>query len=217
MPHPTRRTLAIAALLAVGVGCTDTYYKAWEKLGYEKRDILVSRVEKARDTQTEAKQQFTSTLDQFKGLTGFTGGDLEAEYNTLNDSYQACESDAAAVTKKIDGVDSVANAMFTEWQGELDQYQDQGLRASSAAKLAESKQRYAELLAAMRRSESAMQPVLGAFKDRVLFLKHNLNASAISSLSTTAAGIDNNVQDLIKQMNASIDQANAFIDHLKKT
>ena len=107
--------------------------------------------------------------------------------------------------------------MFAEWTGELDQYQDQGLRASSAQKLAESKARYADLLAAMRKSEAAMKPVLAAFNDRVLYLKHNLNAAAISSLSGTAAGIDNNVQDLIKQMDASIDQANAFIDHLKKT
>ena len=212
-----RRTIAFAALLAAAVGCTDTYYKAWEKLGYEKRDILVSRVEKARDTQTDAKQQFTSTLDQFKALTGYTGGDLEAEYNTLNDSYAECESDAAAVTKRINSVDKVATDMFVEWQGELDQYQDQTLRASSAQKLDESKRRYADLLAAMRKSEAAMQPVLAAFHDRVLFLKHNLNASAISSLSTTAAGIDTNVQALIKQMNASIDQANAFIDNLKKT
>ena len=214
--NPRRhRTLCLCALIAAVAGCGDTYYKAWEKLGYAKRDILVSRVEKARDTQTEAKQQFSSTLDQFKALTGYTGGDLEAEYEKLNASYEDCQSESADVTKRIDSVDSVANAMFAEWQKELDEYQDQSLKASSAQKLDESKRRYAELLAAMRRSEASMTPVLGAFHDRVLFLKHNLNASAISSLSTTAAGIDTNVQALIKQMDASIDQANSFIDNLK--
>jgi len=214
---PRLRSLCWVALVALPVGCSTAYYDAWEKLGYEKRDILVSRVEKARDEQTDAKQQFASTLDEFKSLTGFNGGDLEAEYDKLNSSYTDCETEAASVSKKIRSVDKVANDMFVEWQGELDQYQDQSLRASSAQKLAESKQRYAELLAAMRKSEAAMTPVLAAFHDRVLFLKHNLNASAISSLSTTAAGIDTNVQDLIKQMDASIDQANAFIDNLKKT
>ncbi len=132
---PRQRSFVLVALLAAGPGCADTYYKAWEKLGYEKRDILVSRVEKARDEQTDAKQQFTSTLDQFKALTGFNGGDLEAEYETLNSSYNDCETEAAAVTKRINSVDKVAQAMFAEWQAELDQYQDQGLRASSAQKL----------------------------------------------------------------------------------
>ena len=211
-----RSCVLVVALAAVG-GCADTYYKAWEKLGYEKRDILVSRVGKARDEQTEAKQEFTSTLDQFKALTGYTGGDLEGEYEKLNGSYTDCQDEAADVTKRINSVDKVAQAMFAEWQSELDQYQDQSLRASSATKLADSKARYAQLLAAMRKSEASMAPVLAAFHDRVLFLKHNLNASAISSLSGTAAGIDASVQDLIKQMDASIDQANTFIDNLKAT
>jgi Skp family chaperone for outer membrane proteins len=219
MAHPNHRwPVALIALLAATVaGCSSTYYSAWQKLGYEKRDILVSRVEKARDEQTDAKQQFKSTLDEFKSLTGFSGGDLEAEYRKLNDSYTDCESEAADVTKRINSVDKVAQAMFTEWQSELDQYTDATLKADSAAKLAESRQRYAELLTAMRNSEASMAPVLDKFHNYVLYLKHNLNASAIGSLSTTAAGIDNNVQDLIKKMDSSIDEANAFVDHLKKS
>ena len=204
-------------LLFILTGCASTYYDAWEKLGYEKRDILVSRVEKARDEQTDAKQQFSSTLDEFKALTNFNGGDLEAEYHKLDASYTACKDEADAVGKRVDSVDKVAQAMFEEWSGELDQYHDQSLRDASAQKLDESKRRYAVLLASMRRSQASMQPVLDAFNDRVLFLKHNLNASAISSLSNTAGGIDTNVQGLIKQMNASIDEANSFIDHLKQT
>ena len=209
-------TVAAVALLAA-VGCADTYYKAWEKLGYAKRDILVSRVENARDEQTQAKKQFTSTLDQFKALTGFNGGDLEAEYNKLNASYQSCKAEAAAVTSRIDKVDGVAQAMFSEWQKELDQYTDATLKADSAAKLAESRQRYGELLAAMRKSEASMTPVLEKFNNYVLFLKHNLNAAAIGSLSNTAAGIDGSVADLVKQMNASIDEANTFVEHMKKS
>jgi hypothetical protein len=217
MPFPITCKRFPLALLVLTTSCASTYYSAWEKLGYEKRDILVSRVEKARDEQAGAKKQFTSTLDQFKALTNFNGGDLEAEYHKLDASYTVCKDDAAAVGTRIDSVDNVAQAMFKEWKSELNDYTDPQLRSASKQKLTESKTRYASLLAAMRKSQSAMKPVLAAFNDRVLFLKHNLNASAISSLSNTAAGIDTNVQELIKQMNASIDEANAFIDHLKQT
>ena len=75
-------------------------------------------MEKARDEQTDAKKQFASTLDEFKSLTNFNGGDLEGEYRKLNSSYEDCESEAADVTKRINGVDKVANAMFAEWQTE---------------------------------------------------------------------------------------------------
>jgi hypothetical protein len=126
-------------------------------------------------------------------------------------------SEAADVTKRIDNVDKVAQAMFTEWQSELDQYTDANLKANSAKQLDESRQKYAQLLTSMRTSEASMKPVLDKFHDCVLSLKHNLNAAAIGSLSTTAAGIDGNVQELIKKMDSSIDEANQFIDHLKKT
>jgi len=206
---------AMAALVGP-IGCASTYYAVWQKLGYEKRDILVSRVEEARDDQTKAKEQFKSTLDQFKELTGFTGGDLESEYNKLKSSYEKCEDRAAAVSSKINSVDKVANAMFDEWQSELKDYNDPNLRAASEQKLGDSKARYAQLLTAMRTSEAKMQPVLGAFKDRVHFLRDNLNAAAISSLSTESADIDTKVQGLIQDMDGSINEANSFIDNMNK-
>ena len=217
MTRPVRRRTLFAVALALGGGCSATYYKMWSELGYEKRDILVSKVEKARDAQTAAKDQFKTTLDQFKAVTSFNGGDLEAEYRKLNGSYTDCKARADAVGAKIDAVDKVATDMFAEWNGELSQYSDQGLRAKSQQELDDSKQKYDALLTAMRKSQASMTPVLQAFNDQVLFLKHNLNASAISSLQTTAAGIDANVQQLIAEMNKSIDEANTFISGMKKS
>ena len=41
-------------------GCSTVYYKTMEKFGYEKRDILVDRVEDARDSQNDAQETFRS-------------------------------------------------------------------------------------------------------------------------------------------------------------
>jgi hypothetical protein len=56
-----------------------------------------------------------------------------------------------------------------------------------------------------------MDPVLEAFKDHVLFLKHNLNAQAIASLGDTSFEIEQDVSDLIARMQTSIDEADAFV------
>jgi len=202
-------------ILAIS-GCATAYYSAWEKLGYEKRDILVSRVKAARDDQTEAKEQFKTTLEQFQAVTNFNGGDLEAEYKKLSAAYDSCQSRAESVSKRVNSVDKVANDMFAEWEKELGEYTDPNLKRSSEEKLNATKARYAQLYAAMRKSEQKMQPVLAAFKDQVLFLKHNLNAEAIASLHTTAAGIDSDVSQLIKDMESSINEANSFIGQLEK-
>ena len=148
-------------------------------------------------------------------MTNFQGGELEAKYKKLNTEYERCKSRAEAVTAQVEDVDEVAQAMFREWKQELDQYESSELRSKSQQQLNQSKDRYAELIAAMRRAESKMQPVLKAFGDQVLFLKHQLNAAAISSLSGTAQQIDADVQGLIKDLQKSIAEADAFINTMK--
>jgi hypothetical protein len=216
MMHPSRLiVLSFVSVFCAIAGCQTAYYDVWQKLGYEKRDILVSRVQSGRDAQDTAKKQFATTLQEFQSITSFNGGDLEAKYNKLNAAYNDCESRAQAVSDKINSIDKVAQDMFTEWNSELSQYQNPDLRHSSEQKLQDTKERYAQLIAIMRKSEASMKPVLGAFHDQVLFLKHNLNAAAIASLQTTAAGINVDVQKLIDDMNASIKEADSFIGQMK--
>ena len=59
-----------------------------------------------------------------------------------------------------------------------------------------------------------MEPVLSQFRDQVLYLKHNLNAAAIGSLRGTADTIQGDLQRLLKQMNASIAEADQFVQTL---
>jgi hypothetical protein len=210
-------SVAISLISLSGpMGCSSTYYAVWQKLGYEKRDILVSRVVDERDDQAKAKEQFKSTLDQLKELTNFNGGKLEEEYKKLKASYESCQDRATAVSKKIASVDKVANDMFAEWTAELDQYSDPNLKAASEKKLADSKARYQQLRTAMQSSESKMQPVLVKFHDVVMTLNDDLNAAAVNSIQGTSAEINGSVESLIKDMDASIDEANAFIDNMKK-
>ena len=67
------------------------------------------------------------------------------------------------------------------------------------------------MVSAMRNAEQRMQPVLQAFKDEVLRLKHNLNVQAIQSLSGTVTQIEGDVTKLIEDMNKSIAEADSFL------
>jgi len=217
---PARTIVLLALVFPLLTGCSNVYYKTWETLGWAKRDILVDRVKDARDDQTEAKEQFKTTLEQFQAVTNFQGGDLEKKYKKLSGSYDDSAAAAQAVRERIASVEKVATDLFKEWQGELKEYQNAELRRNSEKQLNETKARYRELIGVMKQAAGKMDPVLSAFKDQVLFLKHNLNAQAIASLQTTAAGIEQDVAALIKDMEASIAEANAFISEMgtgKKT
>jgi Protein of unknown function (DUF2959) len=196
-------------------GCQSTYYKAWEKLGWAKRDILVDRVKDAREDEEAAKKQFQSALEQFQAVTHFEGGDLEAKYKKLNKEYEAAENRAADVHKRVKSVDEVAQALFQEWTKELGEYTNEELKRSSEQKLRETQDRYRQMYAAMRSAEDKMEPVLKTFKTQVLYLKHNLNAAAIASLQTQVGSIQGDVEKLIRDMDASIQEADAFIKQMK--
>jgi len=215
MNRNVRVLLLCAMALLMAVGCNYSRNKFWNSLGYEQRDLLVSDVKKARDGQDVAAKQIQTTLETFKQLTGFQGGDLEAAYNKLNSAYEKSESRAKEVRDKVARVEYTAGKMFAEWNSELSQYSDAKLRAESEKELNDTKARYNQLITLMKSSSAKMDPVLAVFHDHVLQLKHKLNAAAIASLSGTATQLDADVQALIKDMQASIKEADAFISTMK--
>ena len=211
------RVLISALFVLTLTACQSAYYAAWEKVGVEKRDILVDRVEDAKDSQEEAQQQFSSALEQFSQLINFDGGELQDVYENLKDQYESSKDSADRVSGHIDKVESVAEALFDEWQGELDKYASENLRRDSQRKLKETQRRYKSLLSAMRKAEAKMAPVLSALQDNVLYLKHNLNASAIGALQGEFGNIKKDIDQLIREMNSAIEQSNQFISTMKNS
>ncbi|GAL30234.1 hypothetical protein JCM19239_2642 [Vibrio variabilis] len=194
--------------------CQSTYYSAMEQVGYHKRDIMVTRVEDAKDSQQEAQEEFTSALEAVSALSGFDGGDLEKVYNDINDKYEDSEKAAEEVRDRISAVEDVSEALFEEWQTELEQYTSAKLRRSSEQKLKDTRASYQTMLKAMKRAEQKMTPVLNTLRDNTLYLKHNLNASAIGSLQGELISLENDIQVAINQMNAAIEESDKFIGKL---
>lgn len=204
----------VSMLPLAGGGCSSAGIALREQMGYAKREQLVDRVEEARDAQDAAKEQFASALEQFQSLVGSTGSELESTYKKLKSQSDRAGSRAETARSRIKSVEAVSAALFAEWEKELGQYKSADLRATSERLLSDTKADYAKLIGAMKNAESKMQPVLDAFNERVLFLKHNLNAQAVASLRSEVSRIETDVTALIRELEASINEANAFIDQM---
>lgn len=209
-----RQLLICLSLITVLSGCQSAYYSAMEKVGYHKREIMVDRVVDAQDSQKQAQQEFQSAYQQLKLLTNYDGGDLEEMYDRINTEYENSSDAVEDVQNRIASIEDVADAMFAEWQTELDQYTNQSLRRSSAQKLKDTKKSYSTMLTAMKRAEKKMIPVLNTLRDNTLYLKHNLNASAITSLQSEFSNLQDDIQKAINQMNIAIDESDKFIKQL---
>ena len=212
--------MVLAVLFLCGVlgvtSCKSTYYSAYEKLGVYKRDLLKKRVVAARDAQQDAQKEFKDALTRLKEMTGFEGGELEKSYRQLQSEYDSAAARVQTVHKRVEAVQSVAGDLFVEWEKENQEISTPSLRDTSREQLSETRRRYGEMLAALKKAEATMDPVLQKFRDYVLALKHSLNAQAIAALKGEALNIQSEISRLLEDMNTSIARADEFVQGLQK-
>jgi TPP-dependent trihydroxycyclohexane-1,2-dione (THcHDO) dehydratase len=201
----------LLALLGAGYFVTGNLSAGIDWMWKEPREVLVDRVEEARDSQHAAAEQFRDALTEFKAVVDLPDGDLERQYNKLNAAHKRSQAAAARINKRVDRVVNASNRLLDEWSAELDDYNDPALRRIAEQQFDQTREHATRLIGSMRQIENRMQPVLASFQDQVLYLKHNLNLSAIAALEGEATVIESNVDILIADMNRSIAEADAFI------
>lgn len=186
-------------------------YSARESIGEHKRDIVVAHVEQACVGLQETRDEFEDALERFKSLVCVNETTLDHKYNLLNRQYQFCCAKSVAISDRIRAIEQVSEALFAEWENELGEYTNRNLRAHSKQQLKTAKQNYARLIKSMQKAEAKIQPVLAAFKDQVLYLKHNLNAQAIAALRHEFIEIGVDISQLIQAMEQTIAEASQFV------
>ena len=209
----TMRILDIANQF-IGKHLRRAYYNSKESLGYHKRDMVVVHVEKACNSLESSRDQFSDALEKFKSIVTTDETSLAQRYKILKHQYEFCKNKADDVGRRIQAIEEVSEALFVEWDSELKQYHNRTLRTRSKAQLKASKQHYSKLLKNLNKAENKMQPVLAAFHDQVLFLKHNLNAQAIAALQHEFVVISVDISLLIEIMEQTIFEANQFVSVL---
>lgn len=202
------------AVLISLMACSNTYYNALEKVGIHKRELLVDRVEDTSEAQAEGREEFLSAIEKFKQVVRVPASELEDTYNSLNSAYEKAEKSSENIREKIEAVESVAEALFEEWEDELEEYSSASLRRKSEAKLEETRRLYQSYIASAKASEKKLEPALTTMHDQVLYLKHNLNVSAIGAIEGEVVQIDKEVKAILDSIEESIAKANQFIKQI---
>jgi hypothetical protein len=217
--HAHARLAAATVLIALAFAassCSRMYYGAMEKFGYEKRDILINRVKDAQKSQKEAQEDFKTALQRFREVVDVDGGTLEQKYEKLDSELKRAEDRANKVKDRVDSVKKVSNDLFKEWENELGKYSDKQMRAESQRQLRDTRRRTEGLIRSMDRAEARIEPVLTPLRDRVLFLKHNLNAKALGALTKELTNVQGDVDSLVADLQQSINEADAYLKDMEK-
>lgn len=173
---------------------------------------LFREIEVAHRDLAEARSQLQSALEKFSQFLSVEEDHLLPLYRELRALLQESERRAGRVSAHIDEIERLSKALFAEWEEELKLYRNKTLRAKSRQKLQQTRKRCRSFLTAMRRAERQMAPVLDLFRDQVLFLKHHLNARAVSALRHELRLVERDVSGLIASMDRSIQEARLLLD-----
>ncbi|MEM6987810.1 MAG: DUF2959 family protein [Pseudomonadota bacterium] len=206
--------LVCCGLLA---GCATTYYSVWEKLGYQKRDILQTRVERARDSQQEALQRFEvlAAVSEPLAADPVTDVDTTAQLAKLRVAYRNAARSASTLRSHIDQVDDVSQALFSEWEEELINTASSAQRSADTQELAETRQAYNTLIGTMRSTEAGISPVLITVEDSV----RSLESDQVSIGGGQASGfisLQGDLDRLAKDLRRSIAIADGFVARLDR-
>jgi chromosome segregation ATPase len=211
-----RHTLLLLAAASLAA-CSTVKYEALEQVGVYKRDILVDRVEDARDSQSETREELLAAYEELNILIGEEGGELERQYKRLDRKVERSKDAIEELDDHLAAIDEVSADLFEEWEEELAQYNSAALRADQEQKLRESRRQFTSLRQRMQVARDRVDPVMAVLNDNVLYLKHSLNARALDALRGEATALEGKVDALIADMQVAIDEANAFINRMRES
>ncbi|TSA42383.1 MAG: DUF2959 domain-containing protein [Methylococcaceae bacterium] len=188
------------------------YYRAKESLGEHKRTLVVHHVEQACLGLEDTRNEFVTTLEKFHYLNDSRNNStLSQKYQLLNQQYHYCQVKTEHILRRIKAIEEVSEALFAEWEKELAGYSNKNLKNKSKLQLKTARQNYARLIKTLYKALDKITPVLAAFKDQVLYLKHNLNAQTIAALQYEFTEISIDINDLINTMEQILTEANQFV------
>lgn len=199
-------------LILGSLGCNNSLvYDLQETMGTPKRQVLLSRVQDARDSMKESKKVFTSAMQQFGSVFKESGSKLENKYKILKGEYDACNTKASELRSHIASVKSIGQVLFQEWQKELDQFTNEQMRKLSEVKMQQTREKYVTMIDSMDRVSARITPVMTSMNDQLLNIKHSLNALIVVSLEEELVQLRGQMDNLMAEIDASVNHCNAFI------
>jgi DNA repair exonuclease SbcCD ATPase subunit len=208
-----RIILTTTAMAAALFGCkSSTYYEAAETVGYEKREMLIDRLQEARDSQVGAKQQMQTALYTLRRIGSVPETELEDLHDDLATEVNRAKDQLDDLHDDIAAVESVARSLFDDWEDDLAKFENQEARNRSQEELRDTRKRHETLVAELRSSERKLQRIMPRLEDQARVLEHAEELGRSPSLTDDLDDVREEISTLIEELDDSIDRTQRFID-----
>jgi hypothetical protein len=199
----------LAVVSACVAGCRSDFSPSFEAFSRNRLAVLAHNMESTRDSQNEASQQVTATVQAIK-RDAWTGADPAQAYDQIRRLEAACDTRIRSARARLKLVQSSGDDFFGQWAKENTEYQDKDLRESSRQNRLRVKADYDAAIAQMKQADAATEPAITAIRDQVLFLKHHRNSPAVPERPANSSDPAIPAEALAEQTAAAAKLATAF-------
>jgi len=139
---------------------------------------------------------------------------LSKAYEDWKDIYNEFADHITESDRRIVQLDESAVALFGEWAQEAETISDSGLKSKSLSKLDDTKAQYEQIREQLTQRRKGSEKIRVQLRDRVLFIKHSLNAESLEVLKEEASDIESEIEDMKDEMEDALKDLNVFIGTL---
>ncbi len=202
-----RRAAAISSSLTVLVlagavaGCSSP--------GYKTAEAKVESLGAVRTELDQGKKQIGVVVAALEQVVTTGSTDPRPAYDKFVAELANLESTAANVKSRAESLQVQGKEYFQAWQTQLEGVQSAELRASSAQRQAQAKERFEKVRANSQIAKASYQPFMSNLGDIKKVLAVDLNASGIASIAPvvartkeTAQGVVTAVDNVIVEIDA---------------
>jgi hypothetical protein len=175
-------------------------------------DDLLGRIECVYVECELSQQSAHAALEALQTLTSpdFRGDPVSA-YSAFAEAVSDSEKQAEKLNGSIGPMKKAADPFFDEWAADLAMYSSMDMRLHSQNRLTETRERYDAILVAIDPAAEAYGALNERLSDHVLFLSHDFNAGAVSSIEAEVVALAESSAELDAYFVQARDAAQEYV------
>jgi hypothetical protein len=201
--RPFDRAVSVGFALALSTAAAGLFpAAAAAQGGPEETAKFLKTVDATNRGIREARDQVQKTIGVYNSIIELTAKDTKGAYKDLGKQTADCEKKVADLGPRVDEMKAGALSYFDAWKAATAAITDPDLRKRAEKRLADSQARYDDIAAAGRDARSRFDSLMTEIRDQSVFLGHDLNPSAISSLKPDAAKLNDHGKAALAKIDA---------------
>lgn len=142
------------------------------------------------------------------------GGDLGSRYTAFDTEFKELESLIEKVRSQGTKVRARAEDHYRAWREELSKMSNPKLREKAQNRFADAKEEFDEIIVIAEEAKREMEPFMADLRDVATYLKADLSADAVKSLSNTIWKLGNKSRAVIGSIQHVNTQINKTLEEL---